>query len=214
MNVTAVLVTRGDVPLAPIVATFPPKWEVLVWNNGEGTLAHRAGGAEFWDLLKNELPDLAVYGRYAALEHASNEIIYVQDDDCLVDNPAAIARACPVSGVACNMPHEFRHAFYTHHALVGFGASFRRRIVAPIFAEFHARYELGADLFNRTCDIVFTGLTERGFVDVPVQSLSYASDPNRMWKQPEHQQERSYVLALVQPLAFDVQRALWEVPGG
>lgn len=100
--------------------------------------------------------------------------------------------------VVCNMPSEFRHDFYRHHALVGFGAVFHRGVVEPTFKRY-----LGAtgymtrmlnDEFLRTCDIPFTALNPRVLVDVPKRNLEWCDAPNRMWKQDTHQGERSRVL--------------------
>jgi hypothetical protein len=64
-DVTACLVTRGDQPemIARIIETLPYD-EVIVWDNS-----------------KRE--DLKIYGRFAAMREASNEVCYTQDDDCL-----------------------------------------------------------------------------------------------------------------------------------
>jgi hypothetical protein len=108
------------------------------------------------------------------------------------------------------MPQEFRHDFYTDHALVGFGAAFHRDAPTRAFKRFNDfdLRPLGmtdtADEFlawyRRTCDVVFTTLTPRVLVDIPKENLSYASDDNRMWKQPEHVGERARMLDLVRKL--------------
>lgn len=90
MNVSAIIVTRGNVDLSEIIASLPAGWEILWWDNG-GKLCYvsdpheRRDGEECSYALLAE--DLAVYGRYAAIEHASGDLIYVQDDDCVVGNP-------------------------------------------------------------------------------------------------------------------------------
>ena len=109
--------------------------------------------------------------------------------------------------VVCNMPQEFRHSFYTDHALVGFGAAFHRHAPKRAFNLFEDQagiYRHGIyvgdphpDFWKRTCDIVFTGLTPRVLVDIPKQCLPWENDDNRMWKQPEHQAERARMLDLV-----------------
>jgi hypothetical protein len=211
MNVTAVIVTRGDVPLSPVIEPFPPEWQVLVWDNGAGELCERANADATWECLADDLPDLAVYGRYAALPYAAHSLCYVQDDDCVVDDPTAIAALSDIlrddngersDAVVCNQPREFRHPFYEHHSLVGFGAAFPRDLPHRIF-DTHPLPTIPQGVFDRTCDIVFTGLTRRWLVDVAVRSLPYASDPNRMWKQPTHQSERAQVLEIVKSLAAE-----------
>jgi hypothetical protein len=100
------------------------------------------------------VPDLMVYGRYAAIEYASHDLIYVQDDDVIVSDPQAIVDAWidasrnyegghprfpdvyKIDHVVCNQPQEFRHDFYDDHALVGFGAAFHRDAPNIAFGRF------------------------------------------------------------------------------
>jgi hypothetical protein len=123
LNVTACLVTRGDVPLEPILETFPPAWQVMVYDNSKQAV------------------DMAVYGRYRAVVAAHSPVVYVQDDDVLVSEPQAIVDALlslPYEErertLVANMPAEFR-PHYDGHALVGFGAAFMRDLPAQVFAK-------------------------------------------------------------------------------
>ncbi len=140
MKVSACLVTRGDVDMQPILESLPPEWEKIVWSNSgrvdtytEHGLLHILGAN-----------DLSVYGRYAAIEYASHDLIYVQDDDVIVSDPQQITDAwilekafeqqsLPVDTVVCNMPQEFR-PHYPDSGLVGFGAAFHRDAPARAFA--------------------------------------------------------------------------------
>lgn len=195
LNVSAIVVTRGDVDLELILDSFPPEWEKIVWDNS-----------------KRE--DLSVYGRYAAIDEASGDVIYVQDDDCVLAYPQAIVEqfAVPLWAradyVVCNMPQEFRHDFYQEHALVGFGAVFHRDAPRRAFERFAKWQALHSDLseqvgpeadrrFHNTCDIVFTGLTPRILVDVPKTNLPWATDAGRMYLQPDHGPERARMLEWV-----------------
>lgn len=245
--VSAIIVTRGDADLTEILDSLPAEWERVVWTNGDCCVVTPNRDAKVPSHVSSGAPDLSVYGRYAAIEHASHDLIYVADDDVIVSDPQKIvdtwdARdvndstaliACHLDDydgvvrgehVVCNQPPEFRHDFYLEHALVGFGAAFHRD--AP-FKAFDCMWEglmlqarergielptgntweragkLAADPsywpenFLRTCDVVFTALTPRILVDVPVRNLPWASDDNRMWKQPTHVGERQRMLDLV-----------------
>jgi hypothetical protein len=106
------------------------------------------------------------------------------------------------------MPPEFRHDFYTDHALVGFGAVFHRDAPARAFEKFYAVSPPGTEgkngewgLIRDTCDIVFTALTPRVLVDVPVENLPWAYHWDRMYRQPELLAERVRMLDLVRQLA-------------
>lgn len=222
MNVSAVIPTRGDVDLSPILTSLPKEWEVLVWDNGEQTCWVYEGG-EPRDEFSEAVPgsDLAVYGRYAAIEYASHDPVYTQDDDVIVSDPQAIVDAWierrdarnerypeevraqfgaddSTMAMVCNMPQEFR-PHYPDSGLVGFGAAFHRD--APMRA-FHRFFDysnvigLQSGEFRRRADNIFTALTPRVLVDVPKRDLDYASDLNRMWRQPDHEGEKQRMLGL------------------
>ena len=67
-------------------------------------------------------------------------------------------------------------------------------------------------MFNRTCDIVFTGLTQRVLVDYPVRNLPYAHALNRMWKQTDHVGERTLMLQVVKDLAATQEHQMRYAP--
>jgi hypothetical protein len=219
VSVSAIIVTRGNVDLQPIIATFPADWEILVWDNGRRQLLQRWVDPPGSFAVRMPVEDLSVYGRYAAIGHATNDLIYVQDDDVIVSHPEAIIRAHfpgredgtglvvhdgPESYVTCNMPSEFRHDFYREHALVGFGAAFHRDAPQRAFDRFRS-YGRTHDLGNpdyadfaiyRTCDVLFTALTLRVLVEVPIQHMPYHDAADRMHKQPDHVGERQRMLNL------------------
>lgn len=204
MKVSAVIVTRGDVDLIPVLESLPPEWEQVVWDNGTRRVARRDGKSiEVQEIER----DVAVYGRYAAIEYATGDVIYVQDDDVIVSDPWAIVHqwlvptALRQDHVVCNMPPEFRHEFYQEHALVGFGAAFHRDAPARAWLKMPPLF-VGQDneWFCRTCDVVFTALTPRFLVDVPKTNLPWAEAENRMYKQQRHQGERSTMLELVKKI--------------
>lgn len=224
MNVSAIIVTRGNVDLDPCWETMPDEWEKIEWNNGEEAVYGHPPPSWY-----RNASDLSVYGRYAAIEYAAGDVIYVQDDDVIVSDPAAIVNAlianygavvssplalapgAPLPDVThvqieknlvvCNMPAEFRHDFYTDNALVGFGAAFHRDTPARAFDRWwnHDFPSMAGEdgYFNRTCDIVLTGLSPCVLVDVPKTNLDHATADDRMYRQPNHVRERSRIRELV-----------------
>jgi hypothetical protein len=191
VNVSAVIVTRGDVDLAPCFAPFAAAGitDLVVWNNAT------AEG------------DLAVYGRYEAIGSATGDAILVQDDDVVldVDSVHALTAAYVPGYVVCNMPRRFRDTgSYDDSALVGFGAIFDRDLPARAFGRMLDSGVLPAydprtleEFFNRECDTVFTMLTPRALVDLPYTDREFASAPDRLWRQPEHAAERERMRRLV-----------------
>lgn len=204
LNVSAVIVTRGNVPMAPVIESIPHEWQVLVWDNGEKACREWTRDHSMWvPSFRWDAADLSVYGRYAAIEYASHDLIYVQDDDVIVSDPQAIVNAWSVTALApapfgrtdlvvCNMPQEFRHDGYVDHALVGFGAAFHRDVPERAFARLATQEE--REWFHRTCDIPFTYFSPRVIVDVPRTNLDCAYADDRMYRQPEHVGERQRML--------------------
>jgi len=218
LNVAAIIVTRGDVDLAPIFKSLPRQWERIVWDNGNRERqALRPGytGTEEdaeWDIAPIE--ERGVAGRYEAIRHTQRQLIYVQDDDVVVDDPRALLRIWSQTRtivdhddfVVCNMPQEFRHEFYEEHALVGFGAMFRADLPQRAFeryanraARIDAREPLHAaaterERIDRTADVIFTALTTRVLIDTPKANLKHATGPDRMYRRKEHQREREEAL--------------------
>lgn len=208
---SAVLVTRGDVDLARIVATLEPSLfaEIVVWNNGAADrhaseMQKRAEAAALVPVVwaNTEGSDLGVYGRYAALRAVSGSSVYVQDDDCVLD-PLALAlltSAYEPGRLVCNMPAPFR-AHYTDSGLVGFGAVFDAALPHLAFDRLPAipadpDETTYASWFLRCCDVVFTTLTPMTWIDVPYSNLPYATGPDRMYRQPGHVGERDAMLDL------------------
>jgi hypothetical protein len=194
-DVTAIIVTRGDVDLLPIMETIPDAWEVLVWDNGLGVL--RTFENEKWGIRADGLPDLSVYGRYRAIRYAAHPIIYVQDDDCVVSEPEQIAWESDSGGSAygqlvCNMPHLFRGGEREEAVLVGFGAAFHRDLPAAAFERF-GRGGIAPSVFKDQCDLVFTTLTPVLKTHVPIEVLDYAFAEDRMYRKPDRQKERRAV---------------------
>lgn len=208
ITVSAVIVTRGNVDVGEILESLPDHWEKVVWCNGK-TLKGGAVGA-ILPLFSGD-HDKSVYGRYEAIDYASGDVIYVQDDDCIVADPEAIVEGwlVPAWGrhdhVVCNMPPAFRHDFYQEHALVGFGAAFHRDAPKRAFDRFRAwevdtKSEVSRKEFYDTCDIVFTGLTPRILTHVPHTNLDWATGDDRMYRQPEHQPVRQAMLERVREI--------------
>lgn len=193
-------------------------------GNGKLTRWFWADGlsaGEYWEMWQHDMsvkqadvPDLGPHARFAAIEWATNDLILTQDDDVIVSNPQEIVDAwidwrdtygslvegfpedAKTEHVVCNLPQEFR-PHYPDSSLVGFGAAFHRDAPQRAFDRFFAVYpHLREDpLFYRESCRVFTTLTPRVLVDVAKTDMPYASDPGRLWMQPDHVASRERILA-------------------
>lgn len=184
VEVSAVIVTRGDVDVAPVEDSTRAAGivDVVVWDNSRRR-------------------DLGVYGRYAAIPLCLWDRLYVQDDDCIIDVAKVIEQYEP-GVVVANMPQS-RWGDYPDSALVGWGAVFDRDLPDRAFERFScsdAFPETDDDwphgLFHRECDTVFTALTPHRKIDVGFAHREFAETPGRMFKRPEHREQRDLMLQL------------------
>lgn len=174
------IVTRGNVNLNPILESLPFD-DVVIYDNA----------TRGWDL--------SVYGRYAGIDDALRNVIYVQDDDCVLEPEAFVQLldAYEPGHLVCNMPERFL-AHYSDSALVGFGAIFNYLLPRKAFDRFFAgdAHKVSDADFFRTCDVVFTALTPRVLVDAPYRNLPWAEGADRMYRTEGHVEERTRMLEL------------------
>ena len=158
MKISAIIVTRGDVDLGPCLSSI----------DADETIIRRGHGG--------------VWERWEAAMSAKHDVIYVQDDDCVVDFAGVIAEY-DQAVVTCNMLTSHR-ADYPHPdgiALVGWGCVFHRSKL-EVFGKIH----MADDLFKRECDRVFTGLNRLKLIDLGVTHLSHAHGADRMGREAQH----------------------------
>jgi hypothetical protein len=172
-----VLVTRGDVDLAPVLDSLPFD-DVVVWDNS-----------------KRER-DLKVYGRYAAIADAKNSVIYSQDDDCILSRFAAFLREYGPRTIVSNMPvdHVAGGTDYSDSVLIGWGSLFDRDLPFAAFERYAGHYPVDDELFYRTCDVIFSTLTPHRRIDLGFEHLPHAYAESKMWRQPGNYEERLEVL--------------------
>ena len=176
MNVTACLVTRGNVDMDPIAASLT---------------AAGISRLTIWDNSREQ--DSGVYGRYLAVGRATGDVIYTQDDDCLLPEESIhlLLEAYEPGRIVANMPKPFRKN-YSDSCLVGFGAVFDRDLPAKAFERFR---EAGTSWdYHERPDVIFTALTPFTLVDVPVEILEYAYGADRAYRQRSHVIDRHRAL--------------------
>lgn len=162
-SISAVLVTRGDVDLEPVLSSLSCFNDIIVWDN-------------------SQREDLQCYGRFAGIAEAKHEHIYVQDDDLIID-ALALLEHYDGEGIVANKPPEEEWRF------IGGGAFFSRTL--PDFRRYLEAH--GDDMadFHRVADVVFSYSHDYRSVWVGYTTLLPWHDaPNRMYKQPNHYEVR------------------------
>ena len=165
-EVSAVLVTRGDVDLDPILETLPYP-EVIVWND-------------------RERGSRGCYGRYLAMTEARNDVIYFQDDDLVFSAHEALLAQYEPERITCNMPSPWyeRTNYDTLGCfLVGAGSLVPKTLPWRALRRYLEVWPED-DLFLTYCDQV-NGILNPGLrLDLGYEVLPYASGPDRIYTQP------------------------------
>jgi hypothetical protein len=172
VNVSAVIVTRGDVPLGPILDTLvdPRIDDVIVWDN---SVRH----------------DVKTWGRHAALAEARHRVIYSQDDD-LVHTPEAIGRIldayAPGVLTGCMWPAWSDNAArqgiaggYSDLAFPGSGSVYDREVPLMAATRYLALHPFD-DFFRTWCDAVIGVLAPTAQLDERFRTLPAAFLPDRL----------------------------------
>jgi hypothetical protein len=172
MDISAIIVTRGDVDLELVVDSLDHFDDIVIWNN-------------------------------LAITEAKHDLIYVQDDDCLVHNPGMLTADHSRHLLVANTP---RDRIGDRITLVGWGALFHRSLPTLAFRRYLAHYPMDA-LFLRTCDVVFGALTPNVRPTLPFDHLPWAVARNRMYRQPDHYGERDVIFSRADRLSRGVHVA-------
>jgi hypothetical protein len=122
------------------------------------------------------------YGRFEAVKKAKFDIIYSQDDDCVVDIPALMAQwdGHFISNMKQNRVAEYPGQI----TLTGWGCMFRKELI-DVLDRYTEKWGFDA-LFLRECDRVFPGLNRHKNVFVDVENLPSATAPDRLSCDPRH----------------------------
>lgn len=165
IKVSACLVTRGNVPMQPIIDTLGWCDEILVWDN------------------RVEI-DLKVFGRYECVKRASNSVIYWQDDDVIFTEHEKLLAAYDPDYHTANNAHGPNTGGYDDLALSAAGALINRALIQPAWEEWFDHYpSLTNDGMLYEADFIFGILTPFKQIDLPYTRL-YVDDDTRLCRQP------------------------------
>lgn len=171
-DVTACLVTRGNIDMNPILDSliFP---NVIVWDNSRRPR------------------DWFTYGRYKALGEAKTRVCFFQDDDVIV-SPAqqrALLDLYKPGVYLTNQAANHNPPEFSELTLPGWGSLTDTILPDDVFERWiRAGHTLSHDLMYVGCDIVFSLLTpHRETVDLGQNHLPYAFADDRLHRTPEWQ---------------------------
>lgn len=164
-DVSAVIVTRGDVDISTIVNSMPFE-DVIVWDNSVEK-------------------DLQCYGRFAGIDRCKHDTIYVQDDDVLIPIPALLKEYDGKGIVANRKPDE-------EYRFLGIGALFPRTALS-VFNKYLKVHPVDSE-FYRAADVVFAELNPYRSVWLGYAEFEWSRADNRMYKQPGHYEVRNKLI--------------------
>ena len=164
-DVSAIIVTRGNVSLDPILETLPYD-DVIVWDNS-----------------KHE-HDLKIFGRYAAIPRAKHSVVYWQDDDVIFTAHDELLETYQPGVAIGNMDQAWVDgAGYAHTCLFGAGSLCDAHLPAEVFRKYLEVHPWDDDLLVEA-DFVFGTLAQWFRVDLGYQVREFADAPDRLYLQP------------------------------
>jgi hypothetical protein len=123
------------------------------------------------------------YARYEAVAKAKFDIIYTQDDDCLVDIDALLELWD--GNFLTNVRPERSEPCFDNSTLTGWGSLYRKELVQPALDRYIRKYGMD-DLYRREADRIFSGLNKHILVCVKVDNLPNATGVDRLTDRPDH----------------------------
>lgn len=145
-----------------------------------------------WD---NRKQNMCGYGRYLASLEAKNQIIYTQDDDCIIGNLDELFSQFDNKYITNNMKEGHLKIYKNlNHTLPGWGMLFRKEWISCLNK--YIRIFGIDDIFLRDTGRLFTGLYGKWkSVLGNIEDLPSASDPKiALWKQPQHKGTRQIII--------------------
>jgi hypothetical protein len=181
-DVSAVLVTKGDVDLQPILDLIP-FGDIVIWDN-------------------SVRENMKTYGRHLAEAECKHDVIYHQDDDLLFRGFDGLMAAYEPGRITANMPSPwYEDVGYDRkkQVMLGAGSLIDRGLARQAFDRYLAVHSFDDD-FITYCDCVVGALVPSFRVDLGYEILPQAEWPNRMstvpgcWERKAMMDERAFAL--------------------
>ncbi len=176
-RVSAVLITRGNVDLQPVLDSLPFP-DVVVWNNADPARE-----------------DVKVLGRYLALAEAKNPVVFFQDDDVLFDQHQRLLDEYEPGLVVCNMdPNWVNACGYQDLAMLGAGAVADKELFVPALAAYQEVWP-DEDELRIEADFITGTIVPHRKVDLGYIAREFANDADRLYTQPGQTERKNRVRA-------------------
>lgn len=184
-DISAIIVTKGDVDLQPIINSLPYK-DIHIWNNSETVL------------------DAMTFGRWLCAERVPGRVYYFQDDDLIFTRHMELIHEHQQGLATLNMPapwndwvQESWKSTGRPLGMFGGGALVPRYLAKAAFAPYLARYEPDK-LFLELCDLVAGTFIPWHRVDLGFDVLPQATWPNRICRLPNRYDRRDEMRKRIQ----------------
>lgn len=151
--------TRGDVGMDLILDSLAMFDELIVWDN-------------------SQREDLGIYGRYAAIAEARNDVIVTQDDDLLVHGWIELLSSYDPDVLTVNYPEPWNIPW------VARGAVFHRDLPSGAFGVYLAAHPFDHLFTHYICDAVFGLLTPVNVLDLGSEDLPHCNAQGRISTSP------------------------------
>jgi hypothetical protein len=185
-EVSAVLVTRGNVDLSPVLDSLIFE-DVVVWSNN-GSVGDPRPHVR-WCATGDEM----TYGRALAVACAKHDVIYSQDDDVIhtpEDQARIVSEYRPGVLTGCMWPEWSDAAAaqgipdgYSDLVFAGSGSVYDFDVPANAIARYREEF-LMDDFFRLWCDTIVGVIAPTRQLDIRFEALPTADDDYRMANQP------------------------------
>lgn len=181
-DVSAILVTKGDTDLQPILDLLPFD-DVVVWDN-------------------SQCEDLKTYGRHHAELFCKHDVVYHQDDDLLFRDFDGLLAAYRPGRITANMPSPWYEEMgypEKRQVMLGAGSLIDKGLAEAAFNRYLAVYPFDDD-FLTYCDCIAGALIPSHRVDLGYEILPQASAPGRIstmpgcWERKQMMDDRAFAI--------------------
>lgn len=188
-QVSAVIVTRGDVDLGPTLDPLPFD-DIVIWDNSKRP------------------EDLKTYGRVKALEECENDIVFSVDDDVIFTAFDELLAAYEPRKLICNMdPEWYVEAGYGDwHHLTGAGSVYDRAVPLVAVERYLAHFPQD-DEFLTWCDAIVGTLAPGKRVDLGYEVREFSDGPGRLWTTPGNPERKWRMIHRCQNMLANGQAA-------